>query len=102
MPRRRQPPADTAHHDLIALPDQELEVVLRDSRTGAEVRLGVLASLRDLEVIGSAGLHYAATYVNAERPAYQVASRRARAARIGQELWDAAVERCGIEEPRGT
>jgi len=102
MPRRQQESAPAAHEDLIALPDQELEVVLRDPVAGGEIRLGVLASLRDLEVLGSAGVHYADEYVNPARPAYQVAARRARAKRVGQALWDAAVDRCGIEEPGRT
>jgi hypothetical protein len=91
-----------AHHDLIALPNQPLELVLRDPASGSEIRLGVEASLRDLEVLGSAGVHYGDTYENAGRPAYQIVNRRARAKRVGQALWDAAVDRCGIEEPGGT
>lgn len=100
VPRRRQPPAEAARYDLVALPDQELELVLREPVSGGEIRLGVRASLRDLEVLGSAGVHYADNYDNTERPKYQVANRRARAKRVGQALWDAAVDRCGIEEPK--
>ena len=75
--------------------------MLRDPASGREVALGVRATLRDLEVVGSAALHYAEKYANAERPAYQVANRKARARRVGQALWVAAVDRCGIEEPSG-
>ena len=81
------------------MPDQELEIVLRDPHTGREVRTGVQASLRDLEVLGSAGVHYAEKYDNPLRPAHQVRHRRDRAQRLGEALWQAAVERCGIEEP---
>jgi hypothetical protein len=101
MPRRHEP-EPTPHEDLIALPNQELEIVLRDPGSKREIRLGVMASLRDLEVLGSAGVHYHDEYDNAERPPYQIANRKARAKRVGEALWEAAVDRCGIEEPGGT
>ena len=75
-----------------------LELVARDPYSGRELRLGVMASLRDLEVLGSAGMYYAETYVNAERPESQVKRRRERAGRVGASLWNQAVDRCGIEE----
>jgi hypothetical protein len=85
--------------DFLATPDYEMELVLRDTVTGRQLRLGVSASLRDLEVLGSAGIHYGEGYENPQRPMRQVVTRRERALRVGQALWDAAVERCGIEEP---
>jgi hypothetical protein len=82
--------------------DYPMEVVLRDPVTGRELRLGVQASLRDLEVLGSAGVHYATAYENPDRPEAQVRARRTRAKRVGQALWDAAVDQCGIEDPSGS
>jgi hypothetical protein len=102
MLRRRPASSTSGSFDLVPMPNQELELVLRDPATGGQIALGVFATLRDLEVLGSAGLHYAEKYANEQRPPYQVANRRARARRLGQALWVAAVERCGIEEPRGT
>ena len=85
-------------HEIIALPDEPLELVLRNPRTGGLVRLGVEASMRDLEVLGSAGIHYSNEYVNPERPLSQIKRRRDRAGRVGQALWDAVTDRIGIEE----
>jgi len=98
---RREPPATTSAppQELIALEDQRLSIVLRDPVTGRELTLGVMASLRDLEVLGSAARFYAESYVNPDRPEHQVETRRARARRLGEALWDAAVERCDIEAP---
>ncbi|GAC1359673.1 MAG: hypothetical protein NVSMB4_18520 [Acidimicrobiales bacterium] len=95
MARRTTKPAD----DYIAQADEPLELVLRHSGTGREIRLGVVGSLRDLEVLGSAGMHYAEKYDNPLRPPAQVERRRERARRMGFLLWDAAVERCDIEDP---
>ncbi|GAC1536710.1 MAG: hypothetical protein NVS3B12_19960 [Acidimicrobiales bacterium] len=95
MARRTSQPAD----DYIAQPDEPLEVVLRHPDTGREIHLGVVGSLRDLEVLGSAGMHYAEKYDNPLRPPAQVQRRRERARRMGYLLWDAAVERCDIEDP---
>jgi len=95
--RLRAAPAPPSESEYIAPADFPLEIVLRNPNGNGEIRLGILASLRDLEVLGSAGLHYAEHYVNTERPFHQVLARRKRALRVGQALWDAAVERCGIE-----
>jgi len=93
----RPPPPAEAPSEYIAPADFPLEIVLRNPNGNGEIRLGILASLRDLEVLGSAGMNYAEHYVNAERPYHQVVARRRRAQRVGQALWDATVERCGIE-----
>ena len=95
--KRRPAAAEPSESEYIAPADFPLEIVLRNPNGNGEIRLGILASMRDLEVLGSAGLHYAEHYVNAERPYHQVLARRRRALRVGQALWDAAVERCGIE-----
>ena len=62
------------------------------------VRTGLLVSMRDLEVLGSAADHYSRLYENPERRYPQVLARRERARRIGRTLWRFAVDRCGIEE----
>lgn len=62
------------------------------------VRTGILVSMRDLEVLGSAAHHYSQVYENPERRYPQVLARRERARRIGRTLWRFAVDRCGIEE----
>jgi len=62
------------------------------------VRTGLLVSMRDLEVLGSAAHHYSQLYENPERRYPQVLARRERARRIGRTLWRFAVDRCGIEE----
>jgi len=95
--RWRETTAPPSPCDYIAPADFPLEVILRNPNGNGEIRLGILASLRDLEVLGSAGLNYAEHYVNVERPYHQVVARQRRAHRVGQALWDAAVERCGIE-----
>ena len=95
MARRTTQPAD----EYIAQADEPLEVVLRHPGTGREIRLGVVGSLRDLEVLWSAGMHYAEKYDNPLRPPAQVQCRRERARRMGYLLWDAAVERFDIEDP---
>lgn len=98
---QRPAPAPPEPAPFYAPAEYPMELLLRDPVTGRELRLGVHASLRDLEVLGSAGVHYSTTYENPERPDPQVRARRARAERIGQALWDAAVEQCGIEDPSG-
>jgi hypothetical protein len=95
--RLRHTEEEPGADEYIAPADYPMELVLRNPNGSGEIRLGVLASLRDLEVLGSAGLNYAEQYVNVERPYHQVVARRRRAQRVGQSLWDAAVERCGIE-----
>jgi hypothetical protein len=98
--RRRPPPAPTAERpELIAPADEPLEVVLRQPGGHREIRLGVVASMRDLEVLGSAGRYYADSYENAERPDLQVQVRRDRARRVGDAVWEATIARCGIEDP---
>lgn len=62
------------------------------------VRTGLLVSMRDLEVLGSAAHYYSQAYENPERRYPQVLARRERARRIGRTLWRFAVDRCGIEE----
>jgi hypothetical protein len=96
--RRRPPPPADEPPELIAPADQVLELVLRQPGGRGEIHLGVLASLRDLEVLGSAGRYYADLYENPQRPPHQVRARKERALRVGDALWDATVERCGIED----
>jgi hypothetical protein len=98
----RSPAQTTPTAEYIAMPDQEMRLVLKDPLTGGELTLGILVSLRDLEVLGSAGRYYAEAYDNPERPPEQVQSRRERAHRVGEALWEAAVELCDIESPHAS
>ncbi len=96
--RRRKSEGEDEDEYFVA-PDYPLELLVRDPLSGKTINLGVTVTMRDLEVLGSAGGHYADEYRNADRPAHQVEARRERARRVGDALWEAAVERCGIEEP---
>ncbi len=98
MSPRRRKQQDNQEGDYFVMPDYPLEMVLRDPLSGRELKLGVTGSLRDFEVLGSAGLHYAEEYGNPERPKHQVEARRERARRLGQALWDATIDRIGVEE----
>lgn len=62
------------------------------------IRTGLLVTMRDLEVLGSAAHYYSEAYENPERRYPQVLARRERARRMGRTLWRFAVDRCGIEE----
>lgn len=73
------------------------ELVLLHSDTQELVRTGVLVTMRDLEVLGSAAHFYSESYENPERRFPQVMARRERARRMGRSLWRFAVDRCGIE-----
>ncbi len=101
MPKRRQKDKEDSEAEYFVMPDYPLEMVLRDPLSGREVKLGITATLRDFEVLGSAGLHYAIEYANPDRPRHQVEARRERARRLGQALWEATVERVGVEEVPG-
>lgn len=74
------------------------EIALIHLENDEVVRTGILVSMRDLEVLGSAAHHYSQVYENPERRYPQVLARRERARRIGRTLWRFAVDRCGIEE----
>lgn len=74
------------------------EIALIHLENDEVVRTGLLVSMRDLEVLGSAAHHYSQVYENPERRYPQVLARRERARRIGRTLWRFAVDRCGIEE----
>jgi hypothetical protein len=108
MRRRRQlraepdpPPPDPATsgpRDVVPA-DQQFALVAVDPSTGAHVDIGVRATFRDLEILGSAGRYYGEHYDNADRPADQVAWRRERASAVGEALWEAATDRVGIQDP---
>jgi hypothetical protein len=79
--------------------DQQFALVAVDPSTGAHVDIGVRATFRDLEILGSAGRWYAEHYENQSRPSAQVAWRRQRAGAVGEALWEAATDRVGIQDP---
>ena len=72
-------------------------LVLEDPVSGDRVELPVTATLRELEILGSAGRYYGETYRNPDRPAAQVMRRRRLAAEVGMALWNAAVDLVDIE-----
>ena len=74
------------------------EIALIHRESDEVIRTGLVVSMRDLEVLGSAAHHYSQVYENPERRYPQVLARRERARRIGRTLWRFAVDRCGIEE----
>lgn len=74
------------------------EIALVHAESEELIRTGLLVTMRDLEVLGSAAHFYSETYENPERRYPQVLARRERARRIGRTLWRFAVDRCGIEE----
>jgi hypothetical protein len=79
--------------------DQQFALVAVDPSTGAHVDIGVRATFRDLEILGSAGRYYGEHYDNPDRPAGQVAWRRERASTVGEALWEAATDRVGVQDP---
>lgn len=79
--------------------DRPFALVAVDPSTGAHVDIGVRATFRDLEILGSAGRWYGERYENADRPPAQVAWRRERASVVGEALWEAATDRVGIQDP---
>jgi hypothetical protein len=88
-PRKRQVAVDRA--------ECRYALVLEDPVSGERLELPVSATLRELEILGSAGRFYGTSYRNPERPADQVARRRRQAAELGMALWEATVDLVDIE-----
>jgi hypothetical protein len=108
MRRRRQlraeseaspPEAESAGPRQAVSADAQFALVAVDPGTGAHIDIGVRATFRDLEILGSAGRYYGEHYENPDRPAAQVAWRRERASAVGEALWEAATDRVGIQDP---
>lgn len=99
------PPAAPSHRTVgdaittaLELERDRYEIALVHAGTEELIRTGLLVTMRDLEVLGSAAHFYSETYENPERRYPQVLARRERARRMGRTLWRFAIDRCGIEE----
>ena len=101
----RQPPirhavaVEPASAEQLATRGRLVRLVVEDIESGEQVVLAEGLPWRAIEVLGSAGLHYAISYNNPDRPVAQTQLRREWAGRLGSTLWDLAENRVGVQSP---
>lgn len=78
---------------------RRVRLIVEDLDSGEQAVLVDELPWRAIEILGSAGLHYAISYDNPDRPVAQIQLRREWAGRLGSALWDAAERRVGVQSP---